>query len=116
MCSGLFQPPGWLKHIASSTQCPLLFSLSEDNVPLGAERSAVGLSTSQLTFCNPGQSARECEGLSPIVVAPRWPSNYLVIQLLVEEPWPLPIRQDLLSQAQAGNYPPHSAACPLRLY
>ncbi|KAK9519955.1 hypothetical protein VZT92_022646 [Zoarces viviparus] len=42
--------------------------------------------------------------------APRWPSKHWVaeiIQLLADEPWPLPIRRDLLSQAGGEIYHPH---------
>lgn len=113
MCSGLFQPPGWLKHIAWSSQCLLSSSLAEESVALGVGALVhrgrtfccrpFHLSAYFLQPCESGEG-----GLFPIVVAPWWPSNHLVIQLLVDEPWPLPIRRDLRSQAPAGNYPPHS--------
>ncbi|KAK9533172.1 hypothetical protein VZT92_008319 [Zoarces viviparus] len=50
------------------------------------------------------------QGSSLILIAPRWPSKHWVaeiIQLLADEPWPLPIRRDLLSQAGGEIYHPH---------
>uniref|UniRef100_A0A3P9H5L4 Translin-associated factor X-interacting protein 1 N-terminal domain-containing protein n=1 Tax=Oryzias latipes TaxID=8090 RepID=A0A3P9H5L4_ORYLA len=47
---------------------------------------------------------------SLILVAPRWPGKHWladIIQMLHSQPWPLPLRRDLLSQARGEIFHPH---------
>ena len=49
-------------------------------------------------------------GLSLILIAPYWPGKHWladIIQLLYDQPWPLPLRRDLLSQAHGEIFHPH---------
>ena len=48
--------------------------------------------------------------LSLILIAPRWPGKYWlaeIYQRLCAQPWQLPARRDLLSQAQGEIFHPH---------
>ena len=48
--------------------------------------------------------------LSIILIAPRWPGKHWlaeIVQLLSAQPWPLPLRRDLLSQANGEIFHPH---------
>lgn len=65
--------------------------------PSMARHTAVCSSASQPYL--PNLRVRD-QGLSLILIAPLWPSKHWIaeiIQLLVDEPWPLPTCQDLLS-------------------
>ncbi|KAL1276514.1 hypothetical protein QQF64_036137 [Cirrhinus molitorella] len=51
---------------------------------------------------------REC-GHSVILIAPNWPGQLWlaeIMQLLVDQPWSLPLRRDLLSQARREIFHP----------
>ena len=99
-----------------NTHCPLFFSLSDKNAPLGMDALAHSwpnvllYAFPPLSLISPTLDRVREQGLSLILIAPRWPSKHWVaeiIQLLTNEPWPLPIRRDLLSQAGGEIYHPH---------
>lgn len=99
-----------------NTQCPLFFSLSDADAPLGVDALAhpwpktLLYAFPPLSLISPTLIRVRDQGLSLILIAPRWPSKHWIaeiIQLLVDEPWPLPIHRDLLSQARGEIYHPH---------
>ncbi|XP_041852953.1 uncharacterized protein LOC121647506 [Melanotaenia boesemani] len=99
-----------------NTHCPLFFSLSDVSAPLGVDALAhqwpdvLLYAFPPLSLISPTLARVREQGLTLILVAPRWPSKHwiaAIIQLLADEPWPLPIRRDLLSQARGEIYHPH---------
>ncbi|XP_074467365.1 uncharacterized protein LOC141752970 [Sebastes fasciatus] len=99
-----------------NAHCRLFFSLSDVNAPLGVDALAHSwpnvllYAFPPLSLISPTLARVREQGLSLILIAPRWSSKHWVaeiIQLLVGEPWPLPIRRDLLSQARGEIYHPH---------
>ncbi|XP_075948231.1 uncharacterized protein LOC142950206 [Anarhichas minor] len=99
-----------------NAHCPRFFSLSDVNAPLGVDALAHSwpnmllYAFPPLSLISPTLTRVREQGLSLILIAPRWPSKHWVaeiIQLLADEPWPLPIRRDLLSQAGGEIYHPH---------
>lgn len=99
-----------------NTQCPQFFSLADANAPLGMDALAHSwpnvllYAFPPLSLISPTLDRVREQGLTLILIAPRWPSKHWVaeiIQLLTGEPWPLPIRRDLLSQAGGEIYHPH---------
>ncbi|XP_038153414.1 uncharacterized protein LOC119791417 [Cyprinodon tularosa] len=99
-----------------NTHCPLFFSLSDPDAPLGMDAlahpwpDALLYAFPPLSLISPTLVRVREQGLSLILVAPWWPSKPWVaeiIQVLSAEPWPLPVRRDLLSQAQGEIYHPH---------
>ena len=99
-----------------NAQCPLFFSLMDVEAPLGVDALAhpwpnvLLYAFPPLSLISPTLDRVREQGLSLILVAPRWPSKHWVaeiIQLLAGEPWPLPVRRDLLSQAHGEIYHPH---------
>ncbi|XP_040915373.1 uncharacterized protein LOC121195777 [Toxotes jaculatrix] len=99
-----------------NTHCPLFFSLSDASAPLGVDALAhpwpnvLLYAFPPLSMVSPTLARVREQKLSLILVAPRWPSKHWIaeiMQLLVDEPWPLPIRRDLLSQARGEIYHPH---------
>ncbi|XP_041840350.1 uncharacterized protein LOC121639256 [Melanotaenia boesemani] len=99
-----------------NTHCPLFFSLSDVSAPLGVDVLAhqwpdvLLYAFPPLSLISPTLARVREQGLTLILVAPRWPSKHWIaeiIQLLADEPWPLPIRRDLLSQARGEIYHPH---------
>ena len=102
--------------LRENAQCPLFFSLSDANAPLGVDAlahpwpDALLYAFPPLSLISPTLIRVREQGLSLIMIAPRWPSKHWlaeIIQLLAGEPWPLPIRSDLLSQAYGEIYHPH---------
>lgn len=99
-----------------NAQCPLFFSLRDRNALLGVDAFAHEWPRTPLYAFPPLDlitptliRVREWS-LSLILVAPRWPGKpWLaeIIPLLHSEPWPLPIRRDLLSQAKGEIFHPH---------
>ena len=99
-----------------NTQCPLFFSLSDVRAPLGVDALAhpwpnvLLYAFPPLSLISPTLARVREQSLSLILIAPRWPSKHWVaeiVQLLAGDPWPLPLRRDLLSQAGEEFYHPH---------
>ncbi|KAI7811506.1 reverse transcriptase/ribonuclease H/putative methyltransferase [Triplophysa rosa] len=89
-----------------NAQCPLYFSLTDGNAPLDVLLYAFP----PLSLISPTLARVREQGLLLILIVPRWPSKPWVaeiIQLLAGQPWPLPLRRDLLSQAGGEIYHPH---------
>ncbi|KAL2095325.1 hypothetical protein ACEWY4_010044 [Coilia grayii] len=99
-----------------NAQCPLYFSLADENAPLGVDAlahqwpNALLYAFPPLSLITPTLARVREQGLSLILIAPYWPSKHWVaeiVQVLAVPPWPLPIRRDLLSQARGEIYHPH---------
>ncbi|XP_060750593.1 uncharacterized protein LOC132862550 [Tachysurus vachellii] len=99
-----------------NAHCPLYFSLVDANAPLGVDALAhrwpdvLLYAFPPLSLISPTLARVRERCLSLILVAPRWPSRHWVaeiVQLLSGQPWPLPPRRDLLSQAGGEIYHPH---------
>lgn len=99
-----------------NTHCPLFFSLSEADAPLGVDAlshpwpNVLLYAFPPLSLISPTLTRVREQGLSLILVAPWWPSKPWIaeiIQMLAAEPWCLPFRRDLLSQAGGEIYHPH---------
>ncbi|XP_034564504.1 uncharacterized protein LOC117830473 [Notolabrus celidotus] len=99
-----------------NAQCPLYFSLSEVNAPLGMDALAhpwpdvLLYAFPPLSLISPTLARVRQQSLSLILIAPQWTSKHWVAeitQILADEPWPLPIRRDLLTQAHGEIYHPH---------
>ncbi|XP_058634818.1 uncharacterized protein LOC131542294 [Onychostoma macrolepis] len=96
--------------------CPMFFSLRDMDAPLGVDALAhpwprVPLyAFPPLCLIIPTLARVREQGLSLILIAPRWPkATWLaeIVPLLYAEPWRLPVRTDLLSQANGEIYHPH---------
>lgn len=106
-----------------TTHCPEWFSLSEPDSPLGQDALAhpwpdcllyafPPLPLLLLTLHRIEQSNHRV-----LLIAPFWPGRIwfpLLLKLLNGEPWPLPQREDLLSQLGGSIWHPHPER--LRLY
>ncbi|XP_052473657.1 uncharacterized protein LOC128030230 [Carassius gibelio] len=96
--------------------CPMFFSLKDVDAPLGVDALAhpwprvLLYAFPPLCLIIPTLARVREQGLSLILIAPRWPkAPWLaeIITLLYAEPWRLPPRTDLLSQANGEIYHPH---------
>lgn len=91
----------------ANAKCPLYFSLRDENVPSGVDVLAhlwpnvLLYAFPPLSLISPTLERVRENGLSLLLIAPRWSRRLWVaeiVQLLQGEPWPLPLRRDLLSQ------------------
>jgi hypothetical protein len=96
--------------------CPMFFSLRDMDAPLGIDALAhpwprvLLYAFPPLCLILPTLARVREQGLSLILIAPRWPkAPWLaeIIPLLYAESWRLPVRTDLLSQANGEIYHPH---------
>ncbi len=99
-----------------NTYCQLYFSLKEEDAPLGVDELAhpwpnvLLYAFPPLSLISPTLSRVRDQGLSLILIAPWWQSKHWIaeiVQLLSDQPWPLPLCRDLLSQARGEIYHPH---------
>ena len=99
-----------------NAQCSMFFSLRDRNAPLGIDALAhqwphvLLYAFPPLELITPTLARVRERGLSLILIAPRWPGKpWLaeIIPLLHSPPWPLPLRRDLLSQANGEIFHPH---------
>ncbi|XP_034567334.1 uncharacterized protein LOC117832353 [Notolabrus celidotus] len=99
-----------------NAQCPLYFSLSEVNASLGMDALAhpwpdvLLYAFPPLSLISPTLARVRQQSLSLILIAPQWTLKHWVAeitQILADEPWPLPIRRDILTQAHGEIYHPH---------
>lgn len=99
-----------------NSNCPMFFSLKDVDAPLGVDALAhpwprvLLYAFPPLCLIIPTLARVREQGLSLILIAPRWPkAPWLaeIIPLLYAEPWRLPPRTDLLSQANGEIYHPH---------
>ncbi|XP_053354207.1 uncharacterized protein LOC128526406 [Clarias gariepinus] len=91
-----------------NAHCPLFFSITDRNAPLGIDALAHSWPPALLYAFPPvelilpvTERVRQ-QGLSLILVAPHWPAKLWyaeIVSLLAAEPWKLPLLRDLLSQA-----------------
>ncbi|XP_053190141.1 uncharacterized protein LOC128373962 [Scomber japonicus] len=105
------------------THCPLFFSMGRDDPPLGTDVMAhqwpLGLLYAFPPFILLHQLLQrvQVEEVSLILVAPNWPQMIWFAEippLFQGQPWELPIRRDLLSQAEGTLFHPLSQG--LRLW
>ncbi len=98
-----------------TTHCPLFFSMMRDSPPLGTDAMAhqwpQGLLYAFPPFVLLHQLLQrvQVEEVNLILVAPNWPQMIWfaeIAPLLQGQPWELPIRRDLLSQAQGTLFHP----------
>ncbi|XP_062386517.1 uncharacterized protein LOC134075064 [Sardina pilchardus] len=108
-----------------NTHCPLFFSMRDSSAPLGVDALAHSWPTGLLYAFPPVELIMPTlervrqDKLSLILVAPYWPAkpwHAEIISLLAEEPWPLPLRRDLLSQAGGEILHPRPELWRLQAY
>ncbi|XP_029963540.1 uncharacterized protein LOC115400030 [Salarias fasciatus] len=99
-----------------NAQCPLFFSLRDRDAPLGADAfahpwpNALLYAFPPLYLITPTLIRVKEQQLSLILIAPYWPSRPWMaelIQLVHGQPWPLPLRTDLVSQACGQVFHPN---------
>ncbi|XP_047205469.1 uncharacterized protein LOC124857922 [Girardinichthys multiradiatus] len=99
-----------------NAQCPMFFSLTEQQAPHGLDALAHKWPPALLYAFPPLELiiptlARVREGKhSLILIAPCWPGKHWlaeIFQMLHGEPWRLPLRRDLLTQARGEIFHPH---------
>ncbi|XP_047660031.1 uncharacterized protein LOC113647231 [Tachysurus fulvidraco] len=99
-----------------NAHCPMFFSLRDEDAPLGVDAlahpwpSALLYAFPPLCLISPTLARVAVQGLSLILIAPRWPkAPWLaeIFPLLYAEPWPLPLCTDLLTQANGEIFHPH---------
>ncbi|XP_049326792.1 uncharacterized protein LOC125787056 [Astyanax mexicanus] len=99
-----------------NAQCPLYFSLWDENAPLGVDALAhpwpniLLYAFPPLSLISPTLTRVREQRLSLILIAPHWPLKHWlaeIVQMLAGQPWPLPLRRNLLSQANREIYHPH---------
>ena len=99
-----------------NTQCTLFYSLTGQSAPMGIDALAhewprvLLYAFPPLELITPTLARVRERGLSLILIAPRWPGKQWMAeirQLLHGQPWPLPLRRDLLSQARGEIFHPH---------
>ncbi|XP_028306693.1 uncharacterized protein LOC114465708 [Gouania willdenowi] len=109
----------------ANAHCPLFFSITDHNAPLGMDALAHPWPNMLLYAFPPVEMILPVlervrrQGLSLILVAPRWPAKSWyaeIINLLAAEPWQLPLRRDLLSQAGGEVVHPRPELWQLRAY
>ena len=102
------QPSVDLFASQENNQCPLFFSLHDRNPPLGVDALAhhwphtLLYAFPPIALISPTLARVQAEGHTMILIAPNWPAKHWlaeITQLLWQEPWSLPVRRDLLSQA-----------------
>lgn len=110
---------------AENTHCQLFFSLHDQSAPLGVDAlahewpRALLYAFPPLALISPTLLRVREHRLSLILIAPHWPSMpWLaeVKQLLRGRPWSLPIRRDLLTQANGQIFHPHPERLALRAW
>ncbi|XP_041864797.1 uncharacterized protein LOC121654646 [Melanotaenia boesemani] len=99
-----------------NAQCPMFYSLTDQSAPLGLDALAhewprlLLYAFPPLELIIPTLARVREGGHSLILIAPRWPGKHWlaeIFQLLCSQPWPLPPRRDLLSQARGEIFHPH---------
>nr|XP_054607225.1 uncharacterized protein LOC129167121 [Nothobranchius furzeri] len=99
-----------------NAQCPLFFSLRDRDAPLGVDALAHDWPRGLLyafppVALIPSTLLRvRTQRHTLILVAPFWPAMHWVadiFQLLEGQPWKLPLRRDLVSQAGGSIFHPH---------
>lgn len=110
---------------AENAHCPLFFSLHDQRAPLGVDALAhewprmLLYAFPPLALISPTLCRVRERRLSLILIAPHWPSMpWLaeVKQLLCGRPWSLPLRRDLLTQANGEIFHPHPERLALRAW
>ncbi|XP_013874757.1 uncharacterized protein LOC106525168 [Austrofundulus limnaeus] len=110
----------------ANTHCPLFFSITDQNAPLGVDALAHPWPNVLLYAFPPVEMILPVlervrrQRLSLILMAPHWPAKCWyaeIISLLAAQPWQLPLHQDLLSQAGGGGiFHPHPELWRLHAY
>ena len=99
-----------------NTQCPLFFSIRDPDSPLGVDAltrvwpSVLLYAFPPLALITPTLSRVRMHQHTLILIAPRWPAMHWlaeIYQLLAGQPWQLPLRTDMLSQAGGAVFHPH---------
>ncbi|XP_049322641.1 uncharacterized protein LOC125782478 [Astyanax mexicanus] len=99
-----------------NAQCHQFFSLKDRDAPLGVDAlahewpRALLYAFPPLALISPTLIRVREAGLSVILIAPNWPQKTWlaeITQMLYAQPWPLPLRRDLLSQARGEIFHPH---------
>ncbi|XP_050958769.1 LOW QUALITY PROTEIN: uncharacterized protein LOC127160164 [Labeo rohita] len=98
-----------------NSHCPLFFSLARDGAPMGVDALAhqwpnvLLYAFPPLSLIIPTLRRVREYGHSVILIAPNWPGKVWlaeIMPLLFDQPWPLPLRRDLLSQARGEIFHP----------
>lgn len=101
---------------AENTQCPLFFSLTDQSAPMGLDAMAhewprvLLYAFPPLELITPTLARVRERNLTLILIAPRWQGKHWlaeIFQLLYDQPWRLPLRRDLLTQARGEIFHPH---------
>lgn len=101
---------------AENAQCPLFFSLTGQSAPMGLDALAhewprvLLYAFPPLELITPTLARVRERGLTLILIAPRWQGKHWlaeIFQLLYDQPWRLPLRRDLLTQACGEIFHPH---------
>lgn len=99
-----------------NAQCPLFYSLHDQRAPLGVDALAHEWPRTLLyafppvALISPTLARVRERSHYMILIAPHWPGKHWlaeIFQQLCGPPWPLPLRRDLLSQAQGEIFHPH---------
>ncbi|XP_030584735.1 uncharacterized protein LOC115779969 [Archocentrus centrarchus] len=115
----------WLRYSQASVdlfaseenaQCPRFFSLRDQSAPLGVDALAhvwppvLLYAFPPLALIPPTLSRVREHRHTMILIAPLWPTMHWlaeIYQLLCGQPWQLPLRRDMLSQARGSIFHPH---------
>nr|XP_054606384.1 uncharacterized protein LOC129166858 [Nothobranchius furzeri] len=99
-----------------NAQCPLFFSLRDRDAPLGVDALVhdwprrLLYAFPPVALIPPTLLRVRIQRHTLILVAPYWPAMHWVadiFQLLEGQPWKLPLRRDLVSQAEGSIFHPH---------
>ncbi|XP_032363038.1 LOW QUALITY PROTEIN: uncharacterized protein LOC116675032 [Etheostoma spectabile] len=99
-----------------NAQCPLFFSIRDPDAPLGVDAlahawpSALLYAFPPLALIPPTLSRVREHQCRMILIAPHWPAMHWLAEiylLLCGQPWQLPLRRDMLSQAGGTIFHPH---------
>ncbi|KAK5935334.1 hypothetical protein CgunFtcFv8_020703 [Champsocephalus gunnari] len=99
-----------------NAQCQLFFSMRDLNAPLGVDALAhvwalvLLYAFPPLALIPPTLARVREQRHTLILIAPHWPAMYWlaeIYQLLCGQPWQLPLRRDILSQAGGTIFHPH---------
>ncbi len=101
---------------SENAHCPLFFSLSHSPLEGDAARlyAFPPIKILPLVLCK----IRE-ERASVILIAPNWPSQPWfpdLTELLIAPPWPIPVRRDMLSQADGSVWHPNPELWSLHVW
>ncbi|XP_039904294.1 uncharacterized protein LOC120744181 [Simochromis diagramma] len=110
------QPQVDLFASRENAQCPLYFSLRDQEAPLVVDAlahnwpHALLYAFPPLALISPTLTRVREKGLTMILIAPRWMRSHWLAEImpfLWSEPWPRPLRRDQVSQARGEIFHPY---------